>query len=387
LVYGSSKVKETMAGLLEFVFLLLFALFVGIYGVYFTFIRLWTKKKWGLAIDKNFRPKVSVLIPVHDEEKVVLDKLKNVKSVAYPREHIEIIVTDDASDDNTLKEVEGFIVQNPDIKVEIVRQTVRRGKSAALNNALPSSTSDVIIVSDADTEWPEDMLQKTMPFLADSKIGAVTCGGTNTNKGQTWVTKGEETYLHFANAVRLGESKLHSTIRFEGGFCAFKRSAFDRFDSKTGADDSGTALDVVQRGYRAIMVPDVLFYTIFPTLLSSKLKTKARRATQLMSLWVKCFKLLLQRKLVLPKKIAVPEILLFILSPIILVALIVTAIAAVVLSPLSIFSIIILIIAGGLLIFARRVFVEGLIDNLVLFYALISLVGGRHYQAWEKPQS
>jgi cellulose synthase/poly-beta-1,6-N-acetylglucosamine synthase-like glycosyltransferase len=376
-----------MAELIEFLFFLLFTLFVGIYGIYFVFVRVWTKKTWGLAIDKNFQPKVSILIPVHDEEKVIADKMNNVKSVVYPKENIEIIVTDDASDDSTLKEVEDFIAHNPDIKIEIVKQTVREGKSAALNNALSSSTGDVIIVSDADTKWPPDMLQKTMPYLADSRIGAVTCGGTNINKGQTWVTRSEETYLHFANAVRLGESKLHSTIRFEGGFCAFKKSAFEKFDSETGADDSGTALEVVQRGYRAIMVPDTLFYTIFPTLLGSKLKTKARRATQLTSLWVKCFGLLVKRKLLLPKKIAVPEILLFIFSPVILVALIVTAVTAIVLSPLSLFSIIILIIAGCLLIFARRVFVEGLIDNLVLFYALTSLMRGRHYTAWEKPRS
>jgi cellulose synthase/poly-beta-1,6-N-acetylglucosamine synthase-like glycosyltransferase len=374
-----------MAEPIEFLFFLLLTLFVGIYGMYFVFVIIWTKKQWGFAIDRDFQPKVSILIPVHNEEKVIVDKLKNVKSVAYPRENIEIIVTDDASDDNTLKEVEGFMAQNPDTNVEIVRRTVRGGKSSALNNALPFSTGDVVIVSDADTEWPIEMLQKTMPYLADSKIGAVTCGGINTNTGQTWVTKGEETYLHFANAVRLGESKLHSTIRFEGGFCAFKKSAFEKFDSETGADDSGTALEVVQRGYRAIMVPDTLFYTVFPTLLSGKLKTKARRATQLTSLWVKCFRLLLKRKLVLPKKIAVPEILLFILSPVILVALIMTAVAAIVLSPLSVLSIIILFIIGGLLIFARRIFVEGLIDNMVLFYGLMSLARGRRYTAWEKP--
>jgi cellulose synthase/poly-beta-1,6-N-acetylglucosamine synthase-like glycosyltransferase len=376
-----------MVELVEFLFFLFFTLFVGIYGIYFAFVRAWTKKTWGLAIDKNFQPRVSILIPVHDEEKVIVSKLKNVKSVAYPKESIEIIVADDASDDNTVKEVQNFMVNNPNVRIEIVRQKVWGGKSAALNNALPSCASDVIIVSDADTEWPAEMLQKTMPYLADSKVGAVTCGGININKGQTWVTRGEETYLNFANLVRLGESKVHSTIRFEGGFCAFKKSAFERFDSETGADDSGTALEVVQRGYRAIMVPDTPFYTVFPTLLSSKLKTKARRATQLTSLWVKCFRLLLQRKLRLPKEIAVPEILLFIFSPVILVALIVGAVTAIVLSPLSLFSLIVLIIAGGLLIFARRIFIEGLIDNLILFYALISQMRGRRYTAWEKPRS
>ena len=367
-------------------FFLLFTLFVGIYGIYFVCVRVWAKKPWGLAIDNNFQPKVSILIPVHNEEKTVVDKLRNIKSVAYPKENIEIIVTDDASNDDTLQRVKSFVELNPDLNIRIVGQNVRAGKSAALNKALLSSTNDVIIVSDADTQWPEEMLQKTLPYLADSKIGAVTCGGANRNRGETWVTRSEDTYLHFANLIRLGESKLHSTIRFEGGFCAYKKNAFEKFDSETGADDSGTALEVVQRGYRAIMVPDTLFYTVFPTRLHSKLEMKARRATQLTSLWVKCFKLLFKRQLLLPKKIAIPEILLFILSPVILLALIVTTIAAILLSPFSVFSLSILVIIGCLLIFARRIFVEVVVDNLVLLYALVSLLRGRRYTNWDKAQ-
>jgi len=130
-----------------------------------------------------------------------------------------------------------------------------------------------------------------------------------------------------------------------------------------------------------------LFYTVFPTRFRDKLKTKTRRATQLISLWVKCFKLLFKRRLLLPKKIAIPEMLLFIFSPMILIGLIVTAISVILLSPFSLFSLGILAIIVCLLVFARRAFVEIVIDNLVLFYALTSLLRGRRYTAWEKPSS
>ena len=365
-------------------FFLLFAFFVGIYGIYFVFVRVWAKKPWGLAIDNNFQPRVSILIPVHNEEKTIVDKLRNIKSVAYPKEKIEIIVTDDASDDSTLQRVKSFVEFNPELNIKVVEHNLRTGKSVALNRALPFCSNDVVVVSDADTQWPEDMLQKTLPYLKDSKVGAVTCGGLNRNTGETWVTKSEDTYLHFTNLIRLGESKLHSTIRFEGGFCAFKKNAFDKFDAETGSDDSGTALEVVQRGYRAIMVPDAVFYTTFPTLFADKFKTKTRRATQLISLWIKCGKLLFNRRLLLPKKIVVPEMLLFILDPLILLGLIVTTTSMIVLSPFSFFTVGILLLVGCLLILARRAFVEVLVDNFVLFYALSSIVRGRRYTVWEK---
>lgn len=368
-------------------FFLLFTLFVGIYGIYFVCVSVWAKKPWGLAIDNNFQPKVSILIPVHNEEKTIVDKLRNIKSVAYPKGNIEIIVTDDASDDGTLKRVKSFVELNPDLNIRVVEHSLRTGKSVALNRALPFSSNDVVIVSDADTQWPEDVLKKTLPYLMDSKVGAVTCGGVNRNRGETWVTKGEDTYLHFTNLIRLGESKLHSTIRFEGGFCAFKKKAFDEFDAETGSDDSGTALEVVQRGYRAIMVPDTVFYTTFPTVFTQKLKTKVRRATQLMSLWVKCSKLLFKRQLLLPKKILIPEMLLFVFSPVILVGLIVTTIFAILFTPYSLSTAGILLLIGCLFVFARRTFIEVFVDNLVLFYALLSVMRGRRYTAWEKPQT
>jgi cellulose synthase/poly-beta-1,6-N-acetylglucosamine synthase-like glycosyltransferase len=376
-----------MVELLMLLFFLLFTLFVGIYGIYFVCVSVWAKKPWGLAIDNNFQPKVSILIPVHNEEKTIVDKLRNIKSVAYPKGNIEIIVTDDASDDGTLKRVKSFVELNPDLNIRVVEHSLRTGKSVALNRALPFSSNDVVIVSDADTQWPEDVLKKTLPYLMDSKVGAVTCGGVNRNRGETWVTKGEDTYLHFTNLIRLGESKLHSTIRFEGGFCAFKKKAFDEFDAETGSDDSGTALEVVQRGYRAIMVPDTVFYTTFPTVFTQKLKTKVRRATQLMSLWVKCSKLLFKRQLLLPKKILIPEMLLFVFSPVILVGLIVTTIFAILFTPYSLSTAGILLLIGCLFVFARRTFIEVFVDNLVLFYALLSVMRGRRYTAWEKPQT
>jgi cellulose synthase/poly-beta-1,6-N-acetylglucosamine synthase-like glycosyltransferase len=363
---------------------LLFSVFSAIYGIYYAYLKAWTKKPWGLSVDGTFQPKISILIPVHDEEQTIGDKLRNIKSVLYPKENMEVIVTDDASGDDTLQRVEDFMKLNPDINIRVVGQSVREGKSSALNKALPTSVNDVIIVSDADTQWSEDVLRKTLPYMADSTIGALTCGGINRNRGETWATRSEDTYLHFANLFRFGESKLHSTIRFEGGFSAFKRNAFEKFDTETGADDSGTALEVVQRGYRAIMVPDALFYTVFPNRLSNKLRTKARRATQLTSLWVKCSKLLFKRRLLLPKKIAIPEMLLFILCPVILLALIATTAAAILLSPFSLFTLIVLIVVGCLLVFARRIFAEVLIENLVLFYALTSLLRGRRYTSWEK---
>jgi len=365
-------------------FLMALLVFSGIYVAYFLYVKKYVEKPWKLSINNEFKPKISILVPTHDEENAIESKLENIKNVSYPREKMEIIVADDASEDNTVLKVENFIKRNPNLNIRLVRQNPRAGKSAALNKALKVSTNPVVIVSDADTRWPSDMLQKALPYLSDPRIGAVTGRGVNENVEKSWVTKAEDIYLQFANLLRLGESKIHSTIRFEGGFCAYKRGLFESFDCETGADDSGTALKIVQNGYRTILIPEAVFYTVFPSRFVGKLKIKVRRANQLIGLWFKCLRLLLGRRLLLPKRIAIPEIALFIFNPIIFALSIAAGVTIIVLGPLSPLSLAVLLLFACLLLFARRIFIELLVDNFVLLYALITFILRRRYVAWEK---
>jgi cellulose synthase/poly-beta-1,6-N-acetylglucosamine synthase-like glycosyltransferase len=327
---------------------------------------------------------VSILVPVHNEEKNIEKKLENLQLVDYPKEKMEVIIVDDASDDNSVAKINGAIEHGLGFKAKLVKQEVNRGKAVALNAALQFATAPIIIVSDADTTWPADALKKAVPYLADPTVGAVTGQGLNKQTNESWVTKNEDNYLQLTSVIRLGESKIHSTIRFEGGFCAYKRVAFSQFDCESGSDDSGTALEVIQHNYRTILAPDVVFFTTFPTSLKGKSKIKVRRATQLIGLWVKCPKSMLKKQLALPKRIVIPEILLFIINPFVFVLLTLSAVASILLFPFSYFSLLLLAATCGLLIFARHLFQEVVFDNLLLFYASVSYLFGRRYVAWKK---
>jgi len=359
-------------------------IFLVTYLSYYLYVKKQIDKPWNLKVDREFEPEITILVPVHNEEKNIEPKLENIKSVNYPLEKIEIIVVDDASEDDTAPKVEAFIERNPNLNIKLIRQRFRAGKSAALNEALKHSTKPIVIVSDADTRWPSDILRKALPYLADPRVGAVTGRGINENSEKSWVTKAEDAYLQLANLLRLGESKIYSTIRFEGGFCAYKRDVFEGFDCETGSDDSGTALEIVQNGYRTILVPNAVFYTSFPTSFMRKLRIKVRRANQLIGLWIKCLKLLLKGRLVLPKRIAIPEIILFVFSPIIFFIMAVTGIGIILFSPFSPLGLSLLLAVLFLLLVARQVFVEIVVDNFVLLSALVTFIFNRRYVAWEK---
>jgi cellulose synthase/poly-beta-1,6-N-acetylglucosamine synthase-like glycosyltransferase len=365
-------------------FFVLFSIFSGVYAIYFIYIKAHAKKPWNLKIDNNFQPKISILIPVHDEEDTIESKLVNIKSVAYPKENIEVIVADDASTDKTLMKIEDFMKSNPELNVRTITQNPRSGKSAALNKALNFSTCPIVIVSDADTHWPQNILQNALPYFSDPKVGAITGYGIVENLGQSWVTKGETAYQELSSLIRLGESKMYSTIRFEGGFCGYKREAFEQFDCESGSDDSGTALCVVQNGFRTIFVPEAPFTTRFPDDLKGKIRVKTRRANQLIWLWIKSLRLLFLGRLLLPKKIAVPEIFLFVFNPVIFLALICVMLVTFALYPIFFLPFAIILCLGSIIRTVRLYIIEGTLSNIILFYSLISCVKGKRFVMWNK---
>lgn len=350
----------------------------------YMYFRHHSSKAWNLKIDKSFAPSVAIMIPAYNEEKWIIEKLQNVKETIYPKDKMEIIVIDDSSTDQTVLKAEQFIQQNQELNVRIQEVKPRCGKARALNQVLESVKRDIVIVSDADSFWSNDMLAKTLPYLADQAVGAVSGMQVLTNPSASSTTEAENCYLQLTSYLRVGQSKLYSTIRFEGGACFFRRNAFEKFDEKTGADDSGTALEIVQHGYRTIVVPEAKFYSPSPRRFSQRVRVKVRRANHLLSLWKNCVILLLKNRLVLPKRIAIPEIILFMVDPFVFFTVTLLTLPIILLNPLSYFSLSIAFLLLGVTLFQRRMFGEVILGNFILVYALCSLFLGKKYVSWEK---
>ena len=366
------------------VWAVLLAIFLGSYFAFFGYMRSRCREPWNLKLDESFRPLVSVLVPVHNEEKVIRQKLENLRRVSYPQEKMEVVVIDDASTDGTLEVINGFVKDNPDFRLRVVAQEPRSGKAGALNKGLSVVSSEVVVVTDADAFWSSDILVRALAYLSDPSIGALSGRQVPISCEGSWVARGEAGYLDLISVLRLGESKVHSTIRFEGVFCAFKRSCFREFDSESGADDSGTALQVVQNGFRAILIPEVSVPSEVPSRLGERVKVKTRRATHLAGLWITCLKLLFRRKLLLPKKIALPEIFISLFDPFVFLSLVIVTVALLLFYPLFL---LVLVVMLGVLVavpLTRVYFAHGFLDQFVLLYSIFLYAGHRRFTSWEK---
>jgi len=123
--------------------------------------------------------KLSVVIPVFNEERWVERILERVLSADTSGCELEVIVVDDCSTDRSRELVEVVASQRP--QVRLFSQAQNQGKGAALRRGFVEATGDVILVQDADLEYdPRDYPTLLKPILegqADVVFGSRFLGG------------------------------------------------------------------------------------------------------------------------------------------------------------------------------------------------------------------
>ncbi|HEY7175848.1 MAG TPA: glycosyltransferase family 2 protein, partial [Micromonosporaceae bacterium] len=105
--------------------------------------------------------KLSILMPVYNEEASVAHALKLALAVDYPCD-TEIVVVNDGSSDGT----EGVLASLHDERLRVVNHERNQGKGAAIRTAAKTATGDYVVILDADLEYdPEDIPRLVNPVL------------------------------------------------------------------------------------------------------------------------------------------------------------------------------------------------------------------------------
>jgi len=108
--------------------------------------------------------KLSIIIPVYNEEKTIKEIIKRILAVKMPGVVKELVIVDDKSTDGTRKILEEIKKKHPEFKVFYHRQN--QGKGAAVRTGLKHATGDYLIVQDADLEYdPQDIPRLLKPIL------------------------------------------------------------------------------------------------------------------------------------------------------------------------------------------------------------------------------
>lgn len=148
--------------------------------------------------------KLSVIIPVYNEEKFIRPVLDKIKDVKLEREiELEIIIVNDHSTDNSEKEITRFINENHGLAISYFNHETNKGKGSALHTGISNASGDFVIIQDADLEYDpseyNNLLKPVIDGHADVVYGSRFMGGSPHRILFFWHTVGNRFLTFLAN--------------------------------------------------------------------------------------------------------------------------------------------------------------------------------------------
>ena len=189
--------------------------------------------------------KLSVIMPVYNEKECIEKIIERVKKVPVEK---EIIVVDDCSTDGTrelLSKITGIILMLHDRN---------RGKGAAVRIALKKVSGDIVMIQDADFEYPPEQYPEVIRPIVDGYADVVF--------GSRFLGLHRVFYFwHYVGnrLLTLLTNFLYNTILtdMETGVKEFKREIFDNITIRSNGFDFEPEITakILKRGYRLYEMP------------------------------------------------------------------------------------------------------------------------------------
>src|SRR5438477_7703051 len=193
-------------------------------------------------------PSVTVLIPAHNEERVIVQTITSV--LASDLKDLRIIVVNDGSADRTGELLDENFSRQP--RVRIIHQ-VNRGKAAALNLAMSLADTDIVVTIDADTEIEPDAISKLVRHFSDPKVGAVA-GNVKVGNRSRWLTRWQALeYITSQNMEKRAFDLLNCITVVPGALGAWRKKAIEAaggITADTVAEDADLTIAIRRLGWR-----------------------------------------------------------------------------------------------------------------------------------------
>ncbi len=241
-------------------------LFVGIFAVYDRFRTPHHIRVAGKSV-ATYQPKVAVLVPAYNEEKVIERTIRSVLALDYP--NLRVIVIDDGSKDRTLEVARAAFPQEQASGQVLILTKPNAGKAEALNFGLLHLTDEEFFVGiDADTVIAPDAVARLVPHFADPKVGAVAGNAKVGNRVNLWTRWQALEYITSQNFERRALNTLGAVSVVPGAIGGWRVSAVREaggYHTDTVAEDADLTMALLQLGYRVEYEDLALAFTEAPT--------------------------------------------------------------------------------------------------------------------------
>jgi 1,2-diacylglycerol 3-beta-glucosyltransferase len=201
----------------------------------------------------GFEPKVTILVPCHDEEYVVEPLVDALLKIDYPAELLQIICVNDNSTDKTGLLLDD-LAEAAKGRLTVMHRTGTGGKSGALNDAAKLATGDIYVVYDADHQPRPDAVQRIVRHFADPQVALVM--------GQCLIDNVDESRLAYTIALdylsgylvnEYGRQAVFNLPAYGGANCAVRRTVLEEmggWNEQSVTEDTDLTVRALLAGYR-----------------------------------------------------------------------------------------------------------------------------------------
>tara|TARA_Y200000002_G_scaffold383165_1_gene403712 strand:+ start:6090 stop:7235 length:1146 start_codon:yes stop_codon:yes gene_type:complete len=213
-------------------------LFLPIYSLFlYPIIIIFISKAYRQNISININEKYNsfhVLICAFNEENKILNRLKNLESLNYPKHKLIISIISDGSDDNTNNILKDYVPKNHNINIKI--NSKRQGKSICQNNLIKTMNEEIVLFSDVDVSFDEDVLLHLNNSFRDEDVGCVTGKVIFQDEKNNSISRSKSIFWDSELLIREAESKLGILPTASGSCMAAKRDLLEEIPPDVGED-------------------------------------------------------------------------------------------------------------------------------------------------------
>ena len=209
-------------------------------------------------------PRVTVQLPICNEAHVVARLLESVARIRYPRELLEIQVLDDSTDETSSivrAAVEHYRGQGFDM--HYLHRADRTGfKAGALAAGLKVAAGEFVLIFDADSIAPPDILEKAIGHFADGGVGLVQVRRGSVNRTYSLLTEVQSILLdgHFV-LEHGGRNRSRRFFAFDGSAGIWRRKTIEDaggWQYDTLLEDLDLSYRAQLKGWRFVFLQDVV---------------------------------------------------------------------------------------------------------------------------------